>query len=155
MSNNSGQMTVPCAQIDEKPRFSGVFCCQIERRSAGFLGNAPQIRGEMAGPGVSLYGSPNQVEIKMNKSEFVAAVAEKADMGKGDAAKAVDAVFDVITSELASGGDVRMTGFGNFSITHRAESKGRNPSTGAEITIPAAKRPKFTAGKALKDAVNK
>jgi DNA-binding protein HU-beta len=90
----------------------------------------------------------------MNKSEFVAAVAEKADMGKGDAAKAVDAVFDVITSELASGGDVRMTGFGNFSITHRAESKGRNPSTGAEITIPAAKRPKFTAGKALKDAVN-
>jgi DNA-binding protein HU-beta len=47
-----------------------------------------------------------------------------------------------------------MTGFGNFSITHRAESKGRNPSTGAEITIPAAKRPKFTAGKALKEAVN-
>ena len=90
----------------------------------------------------------------MNKSEFVSAVAEKSELGKGDAAKAVDAVFDVITSELSSGGEVRMTGFGNFSVTHRAASKGRNPSTGAEITIPAAKRPKFTAGKALKESVN-
>ena len=90
----------------------------------------------------------------MNKSEFVSAVAEKAELGKGDAAKAVDAVFDVIAATLASGGDVRLTGFGNFSVTHRAESKGRNPSTGAEITIPAANRPKFTAGKARTDAVN-
>lgn len=90
----------------------------------------------------------------MNKSEFISAVAEKSDLAKADATKAVDAVFDVITSTLAAGDEVRMTGFGNFTITHRAESKGRNPSTGAEITIAAAKRPKFTAGKALKDAVN-
>lgn len=91
----------------------------------------------------------------MNKSEFVAAVADKTGMSKADAAKAVDGVFDVITSSLAAGDEVRMTGFGNFAVTHRAASKGRNPSTGAEITIAAAKRPKFTAGKALKDAVNK
>ncbi|MEM6383694.1 MAG: HU family DNA-binding protein [Pseudomonadota bacterium] len=90
----------------------------------------------------------------MNKSEFITAVADKAGMAKADATKAVDAVFDTISSALASGDEVRMTGFGNFTVTHRAESKGRNPSTGAEITIPASKRPKFSAGKALKDAVN-
>lgn len=90
----------------------------------------------------------------MNKSEFVSAVAEKADLSKGDAAKSVDAVFEVITATLSAGEEVRLTGFGNFTVTHRAESKGRNPSTGAEITIAASKRPKFTAGKALKDSVN-
>ncbi|MBV6657100.1 MAG: HU family DNA-binding protein [Devosiaceae bacterium] len=90
----------------------------------------------------------------MNKSEFISAVADKTGLGKAEAGKAVDAVFDTISSALSSGDEVRMTGFGNFTVTHRAESKGRNPSTGAEITIPASKRPKFTAGKALKDAVN-
>ncbi|MEM1288431.1 MAG: HU family DNA-binding protein [Pseudomonadota bacterium] len=90
----------------------------------------------------------------MNKSEFVSAVADKAGISKGDAGSAVDAVFETITSALSSGDDVRLTGFGNFSVTERAASKGRNPSTGAEIDIPASKRPKFSAGKALKDAVN-
>ena len=91
----------------------------------------------------------------MNKSEFISAVADRAGMAKADATKAVDAVFDTITAALSSGDEVRMTGFGNFTVSSRAASKGRNPSTGAEITIPASKRPKFTAGKALKDAVNK
>ena len=91
----------------------------------------------------------------MNKSEFISAVADRAGMSKADATKAVDAVFDTITASLAAGDEVRVTGFGNFTVASRAESKGRNPSTGAEITIAASRRPKFTAGKALKDAVNK
>jgi DNA-binding protein HU-beta len=91
----------------------------------------------------------------MNKSELVSAIAEHADLSKADAGKALDAVLDAITSALSKGDEVRLTGFGSFGITHRAATKGRNPSTGAEIDIPASKRPKFTAGKALKEAVNK
>ncbi len=90
----------------------------------------------------------------MNKNELVAAVAEKAGMSKADAGSAVESVFDTITSELKSGGDVRLVGFGNFSVTHRDASKGRNPMTGAEVDIPARNVPKFSAGKGLKDAVN-
>jgi Bacterial nucleoid DNA-binding protein len=90
----------------------------------------------------------------MNKNELVAAVADKAGLGKGDAAKAVEALFDTITAELKKGGDVRLVGFGNFSVSRREASTGRNPSTGAEVKIPARNVPKFTAGKGLKDAVN-
>ncbi len=90
----------------------------------------------------------------MNKNELVAAVAEKAGLSKADAGSAVEAVFDTITSELKNGGDVRLVGFGNYSVSHRAASKGRNPSTGAEVDIPARNVPKFSAGKGLKDAVN-
>lgn len=92
--------------------------------------------------------------IVMNKNELVSAVAESAGLAKTEAATAVEAVFDTITSELKSGGDVRLIGFGNFSVSHRAASKGRNPSTGAEVDIPARNVPKFSAGKGLKDAVN-
>ncbi|MCR9134901.1 MAG: DNA-binding protein HupB [Alphaproteobacteria bacterium] len=90
----------------------------------------------------------------MNKNELVAAVAEKAGLSKADAGSAVEAVFDTITSELKGGGDVRLVGFGNYSVSHRGASKGRNPMTGAEVDIPARNVPKFSAGKGLKDAVN-
>jgi DNA-binding protein HU-beta len=90
----------------------------------------------------------------MNKNELVAAVSDSAKLSKGDAQAAVDAVFNVITGELKNGGDVRLVGFGNFSVSKRAASTGRNPQTGAEVQIPARSVPKFSAGKGLKDAVN-
>lgn len=90
----------------------------------------------------------------MNKNELVAAVADAAKISKGDAQAAVDAVFNVITSELKNGGDIRLVGFGNFSVSKREASTGRNPQTGAEVQIAARNVPKFQAGKGLKDAVN-
>ncbi|MGE0736348.1 MAG: HU family DNA-binding protein [Alphaproteobacteria bacterium] len=90
----------------------------------------------------------------MNKNDLIAAVASKAGMSKADAAKSVDAVFDSITSSLKSGGEVRLVGFGTFLVSKRAASMGRNPRTGQPIKIPAAKLPKFKAGKGLKDALN-
>ena len=75
-------------------------------------------------------------------------------MTKGDAATAVEAVLDFITGALKAGGDVRLPGFGVFSVTHREAKTGRNPQTGQEISIAARNVPKFAAGKGLKDAVN-
>lgn len=83
----------------------------------------------------------------MNKNDLIASVAEAADLSKADAGKAVDAVFDAISGALSSGGDVRLVGFGTFSVAARAATKGRNPRTGEEIDIPASKQPKFKAGK--------
>ena len=90
----------------------------------------------------------------MNKNDLVAAVADSAGLTKADATKAVDAVFDNVTSSLQGGGEVRLVGFGTFSVVDRKETTGRNPRTGATILIPASKQPKFKAGKGLKDAVN-
>jgi len=90
----------------------------------------------------------------LNKSDLVAAVADSAGLSKSDAAKAVDGVFDAITKSLKHGKKACFVGFGTFSVTKRAASKGRNPRTGAAINIPARKQPKFKAGKGLKDAVN-
>ncbi len=90
----------------------------------------------------------------MNKNELVSAVAEEAKLSKADAQTAVEAVFSVITSELTKGGDVRLVGFGNFTVAKRAATTGRNPQTGAEVKIPARNVPKFAAGKGLKDAIN-
>ncbi|WP_028464834.1 MULTISPECIES: HU family DNA-binding protein [Nisaea] len=90
----------------------------------------------------------------MNKNELVAAVADSADITKADAASAVDAVLDSITSALKSGDEVRLVGFGTFSVASRAASEGRNPRTGEKIQIAASKQPKFKAGKGLKDALN-
>ena len=90
----------------------------------------------------------------MNKNDLVAAVADSAGLTKADAAKAVDAVFDNISSALKGGSEVRLVGFGTFSVAQRKATTGRNPQTGATIQIPASKQPKFKAGKALKDAVN-
>ena len=90
----------------------------------------------------------------MNKNDLIASVAEAAGQSKADAGKAVDAVFESITGALSGGGDVRLVGFGTFSVANRAATKGRNPRTGEVIDIPASKQPKFKAGKGLKDAVN-
>lgn len=90
----------------------------------------------------------------MNKNELVAAVADSADVTKADAASAVDAVLDSITSALKSGDEVRLVGFGTFSVASRAASEGRNPRTGEKIQIAASKQPKFKAGKGLKDSLN-
>ncbi len=90
----------------------------------------------------------------MNKNDLVANVADASGLSKADAAKAVDATFDAISSALSGGGEVRLVGFGTFSVAQRRASTGRNPRTGEAIQIPASKQPKFKAGKALKDAVN-
>ena len=91
----------------------------------------------------------------MNKNELVSAVAKKANASKAATADVLDAFFGVTASELKKGGDIRIVGFGTFAVTKRAATEGRNPRTGAKIKIPASKQPKFRAGKALKDAVNK
>ena len=90
----------------------------------------------------------------MNKNDLISSVAESSGLTKADAGRAVDGVFDSIASALASGDDVRIVGFGSFSVANRAASKGRNPRTGEEIQIPASKQPKFKAGAPLKSAVN-
>ena len=90
----------------------------------------------------------------MNKNELVAAVAAQTGLSKSDAAKAVDSVFDAITDTLKKGDDVRLVGFGTFSVSERAASVGRNPRTGAQINIPASKQAKFKAGKGLKESLN-
>ncbi len=91
----------------------------------------------------------------MNKVELVAAVAEKAALSKKDAEKAVAAVFGAIEDAVAAGDKVQLVGFGTFEVRERAARTGRNPQTGAEITIAASKQPVFKAGKAFKDAVAK
>ncbi len=90
----------------------------------------------------------------MNKSELVAAMAEKTELSKKDAEKALKALVDVVTEELAKGEKIQLVGFGTFDIAERAAREGRNPQTGAAMKIPASKAPRFKAGKALKDAVN-
>lgn len=90
----------------------------------------------------------------MNKNDVIAAVADKTGMSKAAAGQAVDSTFDVITEALKSGDEVKIIGFGSFSVAHRAASMGRNPRTGAAIRIAASKTPKFKAGKGLKDSVN-
>ena len=90
----------------------------------------------------------------MNKNDLVNVVSDKAGLSKADAAKAVDAVIDAITASLRNGTEVRLVGFGTFLVSSRAASTGRNPRTGEAISIPAAKLPKFKAGKGLKDALN-
>lgn len=90
----------------------------------------------------------------MNKNDLIASVADDIDITKADAARAVDSILEIITKSLKKGGEVRLVGFGTFSVVKRKASEGRNPRTGEAIKIPASKQPKFKAGKALKDAVN-
>lgn len=91
----------------------------------------------------------------MNKTELVGSVAEKSGLTKKDAEKAVNALFASVEEALAKGEKVQLVGFGTFEVRERKARTGRNPQTGAEIQIPAAKVPAFKAGKALKDAVEK
>ncbi|MEG9883116.1 MAG: HU family DNA-binding protein [Hyphomicrobiales bacterium] len=91
----------------------------------------------------------------MNKSDLVSKVLGQVDnITKADATSAVDAMLDAIIGELKKGGEVRLIGFGTFSVAHRAAREGHDPRTRNVIRIPASKTPKFKAGKAFKDAVN-
>ena len=90
----------------------------------------------------------------MNKVELVASMAERAELTKVDAEKALKAFIDVVTEEMKNKGKVQLVGFGTFETTERAARTGRNPKTGETIEIGASTSPKFKAGKALKDAVN-
>ena len=91
----------------------------------------------------------------MNKTELIAAVAEKADLSKKDAEAAITAAVEAITGALIEGEKVQLVGFGSFEVKTRAARVGRNPKTREEIKIPASKYPVFKAGKALKDQVAK
>lgn len=90
----------------------------------------------------------------MNKNELVTALAEKAELSKKDSEKVLNAFTDTITEKLKEGEKVQLVGFGTFEVSERKERKGKNPQTGKEITIPAAKIPKFKVGKSLKDSIN-
>lgn len=91
----------------------------------------------------------------MNKAELVAAMVAKTELSKKDAEKALKGFIDVVTEELTNEGKIQLVGFGTFDVTERAAREGRNPQTGEAMSIPASKAPRFKAGKALKDAVNK
>ena len=90
----------------------------------------------------------------MNKAELVVAIAEKAEISKKDAEKALKAFTDVVAEEMKKGEKIQLVGFGTFEVSERAERVGRNPQSGKEMKIPASKAPKFKAGKALKDMIN-
>ena len=91
----------------------------------------------------------------MNKTELIAAIAEKAELSKKDSEKALKAFVDVVTEELKKEHKIQLVGFGTFEVTERAAREGRNPQTGETMQIPASKAPKFKPGKALKDEVNR
>ncbi|ADL36173.1 DNA-binding protein (plasmid) [Butyrivibrio proteoclasticus B316] len=91
----------------------------------------------------------------MNKTELIDAMAKATGLSKKDAGKALDALTGTVSKELKKKGKVQLVGFGTFETVKRAARTGKNPQTGAAIKIPASIAPKFKAGKALKDAVNK
>ena len=90
----------------------------------------------------------------MNRMELVAAIAEKTELSKKDAEKALKAFTDVVAEELKKGEKIQLVGFGTFEVSERAAREGRNPANGQPMQIAASKAPKFKAGKALKDAIN-
>ena len=90
----------------------------------------------------------------MNRMELVAAIAEKSELSKKDAEKALKAFTDVVAEELKKGEQIQLVGFGTFKVSERAAREGRNPQTGETMQIKASKTPKFKAGKALKDMLN-
>lgn len=90
----------------------------------------------------------------MNKNDLIGTVAETSGLSKAQAASAVEGVFDSISAALKKGDEVRLVGFGTFSVAKRKASTGRNPRTGEPMAIKASKQPKFKAGKVLKDSVN-
>lgn len=90
----------------------------------------------------------------MNKNDLIAKVAKDTRLTKGEAGEVVEATLENIMSALGQGDEVRLVGFGTFSVSNRQASEGRNPRTGEKIMIPASKNPKFKAGKMFKDTVN-
>ena len=101
------------------------------------------------------YGLRNKERNNMNKTELVEAIAKKADLSKKDAEAALKAFTETVGAQLKKGDKIQLVGFGTFEVAKRAARTGKNPQTGAAIKIPASKAPKFKAGKALKDLVNK
>ena len=100
--------------------------------------------------------NPNEEEFtKMNKTELVAAMSEKSELTKKDSEKALKAFMDVVAEELKKDEKIQLVGFGTFEVAKRAARTGKNPQTGKAMKIAASKSPKFKAGKALKDTVNK
>ena len=91
----------------------------------------------------------------MNKNELIAEVADQCDITKAKAAECVDAFCDIIAKSLSKGDEIRLVGFGTFTVSHRKATEGRNPRTGDAIKIAASNKPKFKAGKALSEQVNK
>ena len=89
----------------------------------------------------------------MNKQDLIGQVADRAGLSRSDSSRAVETVLEVITSALKRGDEVRLVGFGNFSVTRRKASVGRNPRTGEPMQIKASSQPKFRPGRILKDAV--
>jgi DNA-binding protein HU-beta len=89
----------------------------------------------------------------MNKQDLIGQVADRAGLSRADSAKAVETMLEVVTSALKRGDEVRLVGFGNFSVTRRKASVGRNPRTGAPMQIKASSQPKFRPGRILKEAV--
>ncbi len=90
----------------------------------------------------------------MNKNDLIDIVSQKCDLSKVDANRVCECFINSITDQLRTGGEVRLMGFGTFSVYTRAATQARNPQTGVTMQIPSSKQPKFKAGKALKDAVN-
>ena len=90
----------------------------------------------------------------MNRVELIAAMAEKAELSKKDAEKALKAFTEVVAEELTKGEKIQLVGFGTFEVSERPAREGRNPRSGETMTIAASKAPKFKAGKALKDVIN-
>ena len=89
----------------------------------------------------------------MNKQELISQVADRAGLSRNDASRAIETMLEIVTATLKRGDEVRLVGFGNFSITRRKSSTGRNPRTGEPMQIKASVQPKFRPGKVLKDAV--
>lgn len=90
----------------------------------------------------------------MNKGEFVEALADRLDVSRAQADRALTTMLDIIAERMAAGEKVSFTGFGSFEVSERAERTGRNPQTGASIKIAASRVPKFSAGATLKSAIN-
>lgn len=116
--------------------------------------SVPGGTGKMSGLARQTLKSMNGGIISMNKTELVAAIAEKTELTKKDAESALKAFTDVVAEELKKGEKIQLVGFGTFEVSERAAREGRNPQTGETMKIAASKAPKFKAGKVLKDQVN-
>jgi DNA-binding protein HU-beta len=102
----------------------------------------------------TLFTTIKQEDANVNKTDLIDKVAVTTELNKTSAARAVEAVLEIIAGTLREGDTVTLSGFGTFSVSNRSERSGRNPRTGEMITIPASKAPKFKSGKGLKDALN-
>ena len=122
------------------------FVTRVTRQPIGVLTYRHGVEARESWPG-------RRESCGMNKQELIGHVADRAGLSRSDASRAVETMLEVITSTLKRGDEVRLVGFGNFSVTRRKASTGRNPRTGEPMQIAASSQPKFRPGKVLKDAV--